>query len=652
MKKIVLLLSLMLPALALAKSTGNGNAYIPGGVTQLIAGTNVTLSPTGGTGAVTITASSTAATSFAALTSATNTTAAMLCGTGCSIGVSGTGTITATTIPVTGVTGLATNMEAFLAGGTLAQLNTVVGQTLLYSGGALGTPASATLTNATGLPIAGISGLGTGMSTFLGLAWPTLVASDCLTNNVTALSWGACGSGGSSAFNAITTGTNTTATMTVGTGGTLTYAGSGIVNADQVLGVAFPALVASDCLAVNSGGTSLLFQGCGGLSAVANQTVLGNGSGASATPVALTLGGNLVATSTGLSTSQAINTQTGTTYTICAVAPCSAGRYTGGGPNPTDAGSLVTFNNASAVAVTLPQATTTGLTAGFSCEVYNYGAGTVTITPTTSTIGGAATLTIAQNTGCTVSSDGTNYQLSACTAKGGSGSGTVTSITAGTGLSGGTITTTGTISLNLANANTWTAAQTFTNSDLLLLGSSTGATTFTSANASATAYTVTVPAATDTLAELAATQTLTNKTISGANNTLSNIALSSLAAQAANTVVMNATAGSASPTAVATVSYLLDAGTTFTLGTGTGACATTSTLKGGSATGEFLCTGTAGASTIVVNLPTATNGWACWANDDTSKVAWAAGGSTTSAITLSGAIATTSDKVTFGCRGH
>lgn len=40
--------------------------------------------------------------------------------------------------------------------------------TLLYSGGALGTPSSGTLTNATGLPVStGISGLGTGVATFL-----------------------------------------------------------------------------------------------------------------------------------------------------------------------------------------------------------------------------------------------------------------------------------------------------------------------------------------------------------------------------------------------------------------------------------------------------------------------------------------------------
>lgn len=103
--------------------------------------------------------------------------------------------------------------------------------------------------------------------------------------------------------------------------------------------------------------------------------------------------------------------------------------------------------------------------------------------------------------------------------------------------------------------------------------------------------------------------------------------------------------------ALGAASHVLS-GTTFTLGAGTGACATTSTLTGGSAGGSFLCTGTAGASTQVVNLPTVPtgfHGWACWANDDTSKVGWAAGGNTTSATTLSGTIATTSDKVVFGC---
>lgn len=65
--------------------------------------------------------------------------------------------------------------------------------------------------------------------------------------------------------------------------------------------------------------------------------------------------------------------------------------------------------------------------------------------------------------------------------------------------------------LNLAQ--TFTALKTFTNSDICLLGTSTGCTTFTSANASASNFTLTFPAVTDTLVTLTATQTLTNKTL-------------------------------------------------------------------------------------------------------------------------------------------
>lgn len=137
-----------------------------------------------------------------------------------------------------------------------------------------------------------------------------------------------------------------------------------------------------------------------GLPSITSQAVLCNGSGSSATPTACVLGGNLVATTTTLVTSQAINSQTGTSYAL----------VTG------DAGKLITFNNASATAVTLSVATTTGFTAGYSFDVHNIGAGVVTITPTTSTINGATTLVIPKNRDCTVTSDGTNYQVSACTA--------------------------------------------------------------------------------------------------------------------------------------------------------------------------------------------------------------------------------------------
>ena len=69
------------------------------------------------------------------------------------------------------------------------------------------------------------------------------------------------------------------------------------------------------------------------------------------------------------------------------------------------------------------------------------------------------------------------------------------------------------IPVTLDLAQTWTAKQTFTNSDIALLGSSTGATTFVSDNAGASNYNMHVPAGNDTLAAIAAAQTLTNKTL-------------------------------------------------------------------------------------------------------------------------------------------
>lgn len=57
-----------------------------------------------------------------------------------------------------------------------------------------------------------------------------------------------------------------------------------------------------------------------------------------------------------------------------------------------------------------------------------------------------------------------------------------------------------TVGLNLSNANTWAAAQTFPSSDIVMGGSSTGVTTFASANASASNFTITFPAATGTVA--------------------------------------------------------------------------------------------------------------------------------------------------------
>ena len=96
-----------------------------------------------------------------------------------------------------------------------------------------------------------------------------------------------------------------------------------------------------------------------------------------------------------LSGGNTINAQTGTSYPI----------VTG------DCGKVLTLSNGSAVAVSLPQAGTTGFATGwYLAGVQNLGAGTVTITPATSTINGSATLTLASGQGITsLTSDGTNY---------------------------------------------------------------------------------------------------------------------------------------------------------------------------------------------------------------------------------------------------
>ena len=101
------------------------------------------------------------------------------------------------------------------------------------------------------------------------------------------------------------------------------------------------------------------------------------------------------------------NKQTGTTYLIAS----------------TDRANEVDFNNAASIAVTIPQAGTGGggnndFTGNFITKLCNYGAGTVTVTPTTSTITyltGSAVVNAAANMPLTtgqcalIESDNLNY---------------------------------------------------------------------------------------------------------------------------------------------------------------------------------------------------------------------------------------------------
>lgn len=120
------------------------------------------------------------------------------------------------------------------------------------------------------------------------------------------------------------------------------------------------------------------------------------GAGATSNTAAAAPGSAITTTGT-ISAAQLVNAQTGTTYTVV----------------DGDRAKLLTLSNASAVAVTLPQANATDtFVSGWFVDVANIGAGSVTITPTTSTINGAASLVIPQGRGCRITSDGANYQIS------------------------------------------------------------------------------------------------------------------------------------------------------------------------------------------------------------------------------------------------
>jgi hypothetical protein len=89
-----------------------------------------------------------------------------------------------------------------------------------------------------------------------------------------------------------------------------------------------------------------------------------------------------------------VNTQTGTSYTFA----------------QTDAVYLVTFNNASAVAASLPAPSNTGFGAGSIFSVKNIGAGLVTISVTLGkTIDGSTSIMLSTGQGADIFSDGTNY---------------------------------------------------------------------------------------------------------------------------------------------------------------------------------------------------------------------------------------------------
>lgn len=353
MKNLVALLFLW-PLLVLAQGTVSPVTGVTatrggsgGGVIQLVAGANITLTPSNGLGAVTVTSSGGTASPG---------------GTSGQLQYNNSGALGGFTlasdcvITVPNITCTKTNGTAF---GTFATQNFATPPAI---GGTTPAAVSGTTVTATTQFI----GPGTGLT---GTAASLNIGGNAATST-----------SATSATSATSSTTSTTATNLAAGSATQIPVQSAVGTTTYI------AAASSGYLHYN--GSSFVYD-----------TPSGSGTITGVTAGIGLAGGGTSGTVT-LNTSQVINPQTGTSYAMLI----------------TDAGKLVTFSNASSVAVSLSAATTTGFTAGYSFDAQNLGAGTVTVTPATSTINSATTLVIPKNYGCTITSDGTNYQVSACTA--------------------------------------------------------------------------------------------------------------------------------------------------------------------------------------------------------------------------------------------
>jgi hypothetical protein len=267
------------------------------------------------------------------------------------------------------------------------------------------------------------------------LGQPTYIISD-LTAGIlkwcSALNtWTALASGGSGTISGQTIGclplansatSSTSSSKVCDNGTTLTYSGAGGLAANASTATTLAA-TPTQCGGGTPIATGIAANGNANCTAAgagfANpMTTLGDIIYENASPAATRLAGptvtanvpqTLISTPSGAATAPVwapagvpTNAQTGTTYTVAA----------------TDRASYVTFSNAGAIAVTLPQAGTSGFFSNFVFVACDIGAGTATITPTTSTISfttGAAYTSAASSMALTtgqcawIYSDNTNY---------------------------------------------------------------------------------------------------------------------------------------------------------------------------------------------------------------------------------------------------
>jgi hypothetical protein len=259
------------------------------------------------------------------------------------------------------------------------------------NGGALGTPSSGTLTNATGFPVANLAGAGTGVLTFL--ATPS-------SANLAATVTGETGSG------ALVFGTAPTiASLNATTAATLAF----ITGSTQ-------------CLQVNtSGAVSGTGAACGGSgSSGANPAATAGPTAVNGSATTFMRSDGAPAVQTATTSQLGLVQPDGTTIKVASgviSAPPSFTSRTVTGTTDTilaaDLGNTVFYNSASAVAVSQP-APSGSFANSFGVNLCNINTGAVTVTPGSGTIYGGSTLVIPGGSGTKPScaayqSNGTNF---------------------------------------------------------------------------------------------------------------------------------------------------------------------------------------------------------------------------------------------------